>query len=227
MPNMCSSRVSASRGELAWMVVIEPSCPVFIACSMSSTSAPRTSPMMMRSGRMRRLLRNKSRWEISPLPSILGGRVSKRTTCGCCNCNSAASSMVMMRSSTGMLADMTLSKVVLPLPVPPETSTFNRARTRPLINSAMPAVSAPMRIKSCTVKGTTAKRRIDNKAPSMAKGAITALTREPSGNRASTMGLISSTRRPMRETMRSMTRSKWASLSNCTSVCTILPRRSA
>ena len=50
MPIMFSSRVSASRGVLAWIVVIEPSWPVFIACSMSSASAPRTSPMMMRSG---------------------------------------------------------------------------------------------------------------------------------------------------------------------------------
>ena len=47
--------------EFAWMVEIDPSWPVFIACSMSSDSAPRTSPMTMRSGRMRRLLRSKSR----------------------------------------------------------------------------------------------------------------------------------------------------------------------
>ena len=46
--------MSASRGELAWTVEIEPSWPVFMACSMSSASAPRTSPTMMRSGRMRR-----------------------------------------------------------------------------------------------------------------------------------------------------------------------------
>ena len=135
--------------------------------------------------------------------------------------------MVMMRSSPGMLADMTFSSVVLPLPVPPETITFRRARTTPLINSAMPEVSVPMLMRSCTLKGTTAKRRMDSRGPSMARGAMTAFTREPSGSRASTMGLISSTRRPMRETMRSMTRSKWASLSNCTSVCTILPCRSA
>ena len=35
MPTMFSSRVSASRGLLAWIVPIEPSWPVFIACSMS------------------------------------------------------------------------------------------------------------------------------------------------------------------------------------------------
>ena len=36
---MFSSRVSASRGVLAWMVPIEPSWPVFIACSMSMASS--------------------------------------------------------------------------------------------------------------------------------------------------------------------------------------------
>ena len=57
-----SMRLSASRGELAWTVVSEPSWPVFMAWSMSSASAPRTSPTMMRSGRMRSALRTRSRW---------------------------------------------------------------------------------------------------------------------------------------------------------------------
>ena len=95
---MFSSRVSASRGVLAWIVAIEPSWPVFIACSMSSASPPRTSPRMMRSGRMRSALRTSARCVTSPLPSMFGGRVSSRTTCGCCICNSAASSIVTMRS---------------------------------------------------------------------------------------------------------------------------------
>ena len=68
-----SSRDSASRGELAWTVVSEPSWPVFIACSMSSASPPRTSPTMMRSGRMRSALRTRSRMVTSPRPSMLGG----------------------------------------------------------------------------------------------------------------------------------------------------------
>ena len=53
IPIICSTRESASRGVLAWTVVIEPSWPVFIACSMSNASPPRTSPTMIRSGRMR------------------------------------------------------------------------------------------------------------------------------------------------------------------------------
>src|SRR6202790_3153694 len=41
---------------------------------MSSASPPRHSPTMMRSGRMRSELRTRSRIEIVPLPSKLGGR---------------------------------------------------------------------------------------------------------------------------------------------------------
>ena len=38
----------------------------------------------------------------SPLPSTFCGRVSSRTTCGCWSCSSAASSIVITRSSAGM-----------------------------------------------------------------------------------------------------------------------------
>ena len=59
---MFSIRARASRGVLAWTVLIEPSWPVFMACIMSKASEPRTSPTMMRSGRIRRELRTRSRW---------------------------------------------------------------------------------------------------------------------------------------------------------------------
>ncbi len=55
---------------------------------------------------------------------------------------------------------------------------------------------------------STAKRRIDNEGPSIAKGGIMAFTLEPSLSRASTIGELSSIRRPTSETMRSMTFSK-------------------
>ena len=100
---MFSILVSASRAVLACTVLIEPSWPVFMACSMSSASAPRTSPTMMRSGRMRSALRTRSRWVTSPASFQVGGRVSSRTTCGCCSCSSAASSMVTTRSSSSII----------------------------------------------------------------------------------------------------------------------------
>ena len=70
---MFSIRVSASRVLLAWMVDIDPSWPVFIACNMSNASDDRTSPMITRSGRIRRAFRTRSRWVISPRPSRLAG----------------------------------------------------------------------------------------------------------------------------------------------------------
>ena len=126
MPIICSTRDSASRGVLAWTVVIEPSWPVFIAWSMSKASPARTSPMMIRSGRMRSAFLTRSRWVTSPLPSMFGGRVSSRTTCCCCSWSSAESSIVTIRSRSSMKADMAFSRVVLPEPVPPEMRTLRR-----------------------------------------------------------------------------------------------------
>ncbi len=83
METMFSTRAMASRGELAWTVVSEPSWPVFMACNISKASSPRTSPTTMRSGRIRRLLITSCRCRTAPLPSMLGGRVSRRTTCSC------------------------------------------------------------------------------------------------------------------------------------------------
>ena len=96
-----SSRCSASRAEFAWTVVSDPSWPVFIAWSMSSVSAPRTSPTMIRSGRMRSALRTRSRMRTSPSPSTFGGRDSSETTCRCSSRSSAASSTVTIRSVAG------------------------------------------------------------------------------------------------------------------------------
>jgi hypothetical protein len=62
----------------------------------------------------------------------------------------------------------------------------------------------PLRTRSSIVSGVRPKRRIDMIGPSSASGGMIALTREPSGSRASTIGELSSTRRPTRDTMRSM-----------------------
>ena len=61
-----SMRAIASRGEFACSVPIEPSWPVFIACRRSKVSGPRTSPTMMRSGRMRRQFFTRSRMVTCP-----------------------------------------------------------------------------------------------------------------------------------------------------------------
>ena len=116
-------RESVSRGEFEWTVVNEPSWPVFMAWSMSRASPPRTSPTTMRSGRIRRALRTRSRIFTSPRPSMFGGRDSSGSTCCWWSWSSFASSTVTMRSSSGMKLDSTFSSVVFPVPVPPLTTT--------------------------------------------------------------------------------------------------------
>ena len=62
--------------------------------------------------------------------------------------------------------------------------------------------------------------------PSSASGGMIALTRLPSGRRASTIGLVSSTRRPILLTILSMVRRRCASSANWASTLTSLPLRS-
>ena len=160
MSTMVSTRASPSRGELACSVESEPSWPVFIAWSMSSASAPRTSPTTMRSGRMRSVLRRRSRARTSPLPSMLDGRLSSRITWRCCSRSSAASSMVTMRSVGGIIDDSTLSSVVLPLPVPPLMRMFMRPCTHAARKSATWPVSVPSSMRSCSVSTRAANLRM-------------------------------------------------------------------
>ena len=144
-------RIRASSALLAWTVASEPSWPVDIAWSMSRVSPPRTSPTMMRSGRMRRELRTRSRMVIRPLPSTLGGRDSSRMTWLCWSWSSAASSTVMMRSPSGIRPESALSRVVLPAPVAPETTTLNLARTSPASSISICSSSVPMPMSSARV----------------------------------------------------------------------------
>src|ERR1700756_3132033 len=188
MPTMFSSRVNASRGELAWIVDIDPSWPVFIACSTSSASAPRISPRMMRSGRIRRALRSRSRIVISPLPSRFGGRVSSRTTCGCCNCSSAASSIVTVRSAGSISRDNAFNNVVLPEPVPPDIRILRRQRAATL---SKVAISGEM-LACCAIVSRVIvffeNLRIEIDGPSIASGGAMMLTRLPSSRRATPKG---------------------------------------
>ena len=221
-----SSRVITSCGELAWRVVSDPSWPVFIAWSMSSVSSPRHSPMMIRSGRMRSALWKSCRMVTAPRPSMLGGRASSGIQWAWSSCSSAASSMVMIRSCGRMEAERIFSRVVLPDPVPPEMMIFLRAFTMVSRKTAMRSSSEPKPKRSCIPYFSRVNFRIDSMAPFRDSGGMMALTREPSGRRASTMGVDSSMRRPRGEMMRSMMASSWSFELNRLSVSRSLPRRS-
>ena len=221
-----SRRDRASRGEFAWIVVSEPSWPVFIAWSMSRVSGPRTSPTMIRSGLMRSALRTSSRIRTSPEPSMFGGLDSSVITCSCWSWSSAASSIVTMRSSPGTNADIAFSSVVLPVPVPPEMRMLSLPLTHDARNCAALGEIDPKLIRSSIVYGSRANLRIVSVGPRSASGGMIALTRLPSGRRASTIGEDSSTRRPTCDTILSMMRRRWALSANVDCVRSIRPERS-
>ncbi len=197
-----------------------------MACSMSSASAPRTSPTRIRSGRMRKLFLTRSRCVSSPRPSLFAGRVSIRATCGCWRMSSAESSIVTIRSSDGIDFDSAFSKVVFPAPVPPEIMKLMRDATAACKNSAICGESEPLFNRLAICRCSTPKRRIESLGPSKASGGTTALTRDPSGSRASTSGETSSMRRPTRPTMRWIMRSRWSSSAKMMFVVSRRPCRS-
>ena len=96
----------------------------------------------------------------APLPSMLDGRDSSRTTWSCLSWSSAASSMVTIRSSEGMKEERTFRVVVLPAPVPPDTTTLSRPRTHASRKSAVLSLSEPNLIRSFTVNGSAANLRM-------------------------------------------------------------------
>ncbi len=132
--------------------------------------------------------------------------------------------MVTMRSSFGMNDDRTFRVVVLPEPVPPDTKRLSRASMQPRRKSNISGVAVPNRIRSSTVYGVAANFRTVMTGPTRDSGAMIALTREPSGRRASTRGLESSMRRPIGVMIRSMIRSTCSSSRNVLSTCGDLAR---
>ena len=157
---------------------------------------------------------------------MFGGRDSSVTTCSCWSWSSAASSIVTMRSSSGMNADIAFSVVVLPVPVPPEIRMFSFPFTQAARNCAAFGETDPNEIRSFIVYGSRENFRIVSVGPFSASGGMIALTREPSGRRASTIGDASSTRRPTCETILSMMRIRCALSTNAVFVRSSLPLRS-
>ncbi len=124
-----SNRATTSPALLACSVPHPPSWPVLRAASSSRTSAPRASPRTSRSGRIRSAWRTRVVRVTSPAPSTLGGRASSRTTCGWSTRSSRTSSTTITRSAADASPSSAPSSVVLPTPVPPDTTNATRRRT--------------------------------------------------------------------------------------------------
>lgn len=144
---------SASRALLAWMVHI-PGSPALRASSRSRHSSARTSPTMIRLGRIRRLSLTRSRSRISPVPSSPHWRVCSGTQSGWTKRSSKTSSAEITRSPPGIAAARQLSMVVLPVCVPPATSTLRPAR----IEASRKLAARGLMLPSSTRSGRRAAR---------------------------------------------------------------------
>ncbi len=160
---------------------------------------------------------------IAPLPSILGARDSSLIQCSWCSFNSAASSIVTIRSPSGINSERILSMVVFPLPVPPETIIFFLDTTQAFINSAIAEFIVFMPIKSGILNLSFLNFLMVRVGPVKERGGIMALTREPSGRRASTIGTDSSIRLPIGAMIRSMIVLTCSLATNFLLVSSILP----
>src|SRR5215475_7302791 len=83
---------------------------------------------------------------------------------------------------------MAFSRVVLPLPVPPEMINDIFPLTAAFSKSAIAGRSALSSTRRSIENGFFENFRIETSGPSTATGRIATLTRDPSGNRASTVG---------------------------------------
>ena len=202
---MSTSLRTASSALPACNVVRLPSCPVFMAWSMSMHSSPRTSPTTMRSGLMRRAFFTRSLMVTSPVPSMDASLASSRTTLRwLSNLSSAESSIVTIRSRGPISHERALSSVVLPEPVPPATAMPHLVLTAQDSRVAYQAGSAPSPTRRRSVHARSENLRMVMEGPSMEIGSTTAFTRSPFGRRALTRGLALSSLRPRGARMRSM-----------------------
>ena len=181
-------RRRASRGLLAWTVVIEPSWPVFMAWSMSSASPPRTSPMMMRSGRMRRRVAHQVALGDLALALDVGRAGFQAHHVLRCSCSSAASSMVTTRSSAGIHLRQAVEQRGLARAGAAADQDVAAARTHGCEELGHLGGSEPSRMSCSSRRGIGAEPPDAQRRAVQGSGGMMALTRLPSARRASSMG---------------------------------------
>lgn len=116
--------------------------------SRSRDSAWRTSPTMIRDGRILSASLTSRRSGTSPVPSRLGWRHCRPATSRSGIFSSKTSSHVTTRSRDGIAEARQLRKVVLPAWVPPATRMFSPATTHASRNFAACLVTVPSRTRS-------------------------------------------------------------------------------
>ncbi len=151
--------VSASRAEFAWIVHM-PGKPLFKASRRSRHSSPRTSPTMIRDGRIRSDSLTRSRSRTSPVPSRPACRVCIETQSGIGSLISKTSSQLITRSLPGIEPDNAFSIVVLPAWVPPETRMLRPQATDASSTAAACGVSEPSATRSVSRVARTVNLRM-------------------------------------------------------------------
>ena len=182
-----SIRLGTSAAELAWMVAQPPSWPVFIAASMSTTSAathlahdqpvgthPERLPHQRAQGDLAGALDvgrpRLERHDVAVVGPQLRGVLDETSR-----------SLGPTRESSAF------SSVVLPEPVPPLTRKASRRAHHQLEQRRpRPRATAPASTSSASVKTRCRGTRSESTVPGRETGASTAWKREPSGSRRST-----------------------------------------
>ena len=103
---------------------------------------------------------------------------------------------------------------------------LRRASTQARRKSNISGVAVPKPTRSLTVYGFAENFRTVMTGPVSESGGMIAFTRDPSGRRASTLGLDSSMRRPIGAMIRSMMCMTCSSFRKATFVSSSLPLRS-
>ena len=141
-----------------------------------------------------------------PAPSMLAGRATSRTTCGCRGRSSSASSTTSSRSCGSTALSSAARMVVLPgagAAGDEEGQPGRQHRPQQRLAGGVDRAEPRRVARSCAAGRST---RRDRQVPSTATGDSTACSRTPaSASHPSTYGLASSSRRP------AATASRWAS----------------
>ena len=193
---------SASRALLACSVHM-PGSPALSASSRSRHSSARTSPTMIRLGRIRSASLTRSRSRISPVPSRPDCRVCSGTQSGCGKRSSQTSSAETTRSPPGIAAARQFRSVVFPAWVPPATSRLSPARTDASRNAAARGLRVPSSTRSESRPALSTNFRMLTALNPRLMPSSTTCSRCPSGSIASTNGWLTSIRRPLDFSIRS------------------------
>jgi hypothetical protein len=170
---------------------------------MSRLSSARTSPTMIRLGRIRSDSLTRSRSRISPVPSRPVCRVWRATQSGCGKRSSKTSSAETMRSVPGMEAARQLRNVVFPAWVDPATRMLRPARTLASRNAAPWLLRLPRSTRSPRLAALNVCLRMLTGEKPRAMPSSTTWSLLPSGSIASTNGWLMSIRRPLDLSIRS------------------------